>query len=454
MTSLTHDNAFGIVFFTPPIQRFLVLLGLLVLSGCVETPSSRTDEPLVIPPVYTLSERPVQQTTSADVSPDQTLPQWVGYALANNPQVTAAIAEYEAALEDIDQASALPDPRLNFRYFIEEVETRVGPQNYAIGISQPLPWLSKLRLQGDIASERANAAATRVSTVQNAVIAEVADAWYELYYYHRALKIMEGNRDLVQNLERVARTRYQTGSSGHPDIVRAQVELGKIENDLASLIDREAPLVARLNAALNRPPQAPLTLPEAAPVIGIAENDQSLVARVISNNPELRALSFDVAAATAAKERAEKEFFPDFSIGLDYIATGEARAPNVQGSGNDPIAAAFSMTLPIQRGKYKAGVRAAEARIAGQRARREQHLNQLEADTVSALFRLRDARRQIDLYQTTLLPRRMSPWPLRRRPTAPGPLRLPILSTRNECCWCLSSPKPGRSLTTIKPEPP
>lgn len=405
MTSLTHDNAYGIVFFTPPIQRFLVLLGFLVLSGCAETLSSRPVEPLAVPPAEALSERPVQRSADATVSADQTLPQWVDYALANNPRVTAAIAEYEASVEDIEQATALPDPRLNVRYFIEEVETRVGPQNYAVGISQPLPWLGKLRLQGDIASEKANAAATRVSTVQNAVIAEVADAWYELYYYHRALKIMEGNRDLVQNLERVARTRYQTGSSGHPDIVRAQVELGKIENDLASLIDREAPLVARLNVALNRPPQAPLTLPEAAPVIGIAENDQSLVARVISNNPELRALSFDVAAATAAKERAEKEFFPDFSIGLDYIATGEARAPNVQGSGNDPIAAAFSMTLPIQRGKYKAGVRAAEARIAGQRARREQHLNQLEADTVSALFRLRDARRQIDLYQTTLLPK-------------------------------------------------
>ncbi len=400
-----HDNAQGIVLITPSIQRFLVLLGVLALSGCTKTLSSRPAEPLAMPPAEAFSERPVQRTTETAVPTDQTLAQWVSYALANNPRVTAAIAEYEASIEDIEQATALPDPRLNLRYFIEEVETRVGPQNYALGISQPLPWLGKLRLQGDIASEKANAAATRVSTVQNAVIAEVADAWYELYYYRRALEIMEGSRDLVQHLERVARTRYQTGSSGHPDIVRAQVELGKLENDLASLIDRETPLVARFNAALNRPPQAPLRLPEVAAVVDISEDDQRLVARVIGNNPELRALSFDVAAATAAKERAEKEFFPDFSIGLDYIATGEARAPNVEGSGDDPIAAAFSMTLPVLRGKYKAGVRAAEARIAGQRARREQYRNQLEADTVSALFRLRDARRQIDLYQTTLLPK-------------------------------------------------
>jgi outer membrane protein TolC len=260
-------------------------------------------------------------------------------------------------------------------------------------------------LQGDVAAEKANAAATRVSTIQNAVIADVANSWYELYYFNRALEIMEGNRDLVQYLESVARTRYQTGSSGHSDVIRAQVELGKIENDLASLTDRKAPLLARLNAALNRNPQATIKMPDSAPILDVSTDDKTLIERVIGNNPELSALSFDVAAATAAKERADKDFFPDFSIGFDYIATDEARTPNVQDSGNDPIAATFSMTLPIQRGKYKAGVNAAEARVAGQRARRDHYLNRLEADTVSTIFRLRDARRQIDLYQTTLLPK-------------------------------------------------
>lgn len=408
MISSIPDNARSIVQTSSLANLVLLALAMLVLSGCQNTLFSRQIEPLAAAPADTLIERPIgrnHEAASMTADAARSLPAWVDFALANNPSVTAAIANYEAAMNEIEQATALPDPRLNFRYFIEEVETRVGPQTYAVGVSQPLPWLGKLRLQGEVASEKANAAATRVSTVQNAVIAEVASSWYELYYFNRALRIMEGNRDLVQHLERVARTRYQTGSNGHPDVIRAQVELGKIENDLASLSDRKAPLLARLNAALNRPSQAPVTMPQSAPIVDVPINDKALVELVIGNNPELRALSFDVAAATAAKERAEKEFYPDFSIGFDYIATDEARSPNVRGSGNDPIAAAFSMTLPIQRGKYKAGVRASEARIAGRRAQRDQYLNKLEAGTVSALFRLRDARRQIDLYQTTLLPK-------------------------------------------------
>jgi outer membrane protein TolC len=386
---------------------FLLLAGF-GLSGCAGVMSARTYEPTVPPPYAILSERVVvprtEDSSVAEIS-GYDLPDLVTYALQNNPRITSAIAQYEAAKTQVAQVTALPDPKLSYRHFLEEVETRVGPQQYAIGISQPLPWLGKLRLQGEVASQQANAAAARVSTIQNEVIAEVASAWYELYYFNRALQIMQGNRDLVVHLERVARTRYSTGATGHPDIIRAQVELGKIENDLASLSDRKRPLLARLNAALNRPSHSPIEMPKDAPVVRMPRQDTQIIAGVANNNPELHALAFDIASATAAKERANKDFLPDFSFGIDYIATGDARAPNVAGSGDDPVSAAFTMTLPIQRGKYRAGVQAAQARIVGEQARRDQHLNSLEASTVNALFRLRDAERQIDLYQNTLLPK-------------------------------------------------
>jgi outer membrane protein TolC len=355
-----------------------------------------------------LSERVAEariEVASSTEEPVHRLSELVAYALKNNPRIAAAVAQYEAAINQVPQVTALPDPKLSYRYFLEEVQTRVGPQQYAFGISQPLPWLGKLRLQGEIASQQANAAAARVSTIQNEVIANVASAWYELYYFERALEIMQGNRDLVLNLERIARTRYGTGATGHADVIRAQVELGKIENELASLSDREAPLLARLNASLNRPGDTAVEIPAHAPIERITLKDPEIITRVINNNPELQALAFDIAGATAARERANKDFLPDFSVGIDYIATDNSRTPNVAGSGDDAVSAAFTMTLPIRRTSYRAGVRAAEARITGEHARRDQYVNSLEAETIDALFRLRDAERQIDLYRTTLLPK-------------------------------------------------
>ena len=329
----------------------------------------------------------------------------VDYALENNPEINAAIQTHRAALERIPQVMALPDPRLSYRYFFEEVETRVGPQEHAVGISQTLPWFGKLRLQGVAASESARAAAERLASIRNKVIAEVASAWYELYYLGQSIEIVRGNRDLVLHLERVARARYGTGAATHADVIRAQVELGNIENRLASLEDSRSPLSARLNTALNRPTTELFSLPTDVSFLSVSLSDEQILQRVALNNPELQATDFDIQAARALRERAKKNYLPNFTVGVDYIATGEARNPGVSDSGDDVLSASVGVTLPIWRSSYDAGVKEAEAKIHRERYRRDQLLTQFHADTVTALFKLRDAERQIDLYQNTLLPK-------------------------------------------------
>ena len=333
------------------------------------------------------------------------LRQLVDYALANNPEINAAIQLHRAALERVPQVTALPDPKLSYRYFFEEVETRVGPQEHTIGLSQTLPWFGKLRLQGVAANESARAAAERIASVRNKVIAEVASAWYELYYLGQSIEIVRGNRDLVLHLERVARARYGTGGATHADVIRAQVELGNIENQLASLEDRRSPLSARLNAALNRPTTELFTLPTDVSFLKVSLSDEQILEQVALNNPELQATDFDIQAAKTLKQRAKKNYLPNFTVGVDYIAMGDARMPGVADSGDNALSASVGITLPIWRSSYDAGVKEADARIHRERSKRDQLLVGFHADTVTALFKLRDAERQIDLYKNTLLPK-------------------------------------------------
>ena len=76
---------------------------------------------------------------------------YLAYAALNNPQLEAAFNRWKAALEMVSQAHTLPDPRFNYGYFIQEVETRVGPQEHRVGISQMFPWFGKLKLRGEAA---------------------------------------------------------------------------------------------------------------------------------------------------------------------------------------------------------------------------------------------------------------------------------------------------------------
>ena len=342
----------------------------------------------------------------ASTVPDtQNLRSLVDYALANNPEVNVARERHIGALARVPQAMALPEPKLTYRYFVNEVETRVGPQEHGIGLSQTLPWFGKRGLQGDAATEAARAAQEGIASIQNTVIAEVANAYYELFYLGRSIEIIRGNRDLVLHLERVARARYGAGAATHADVIRAQVELGIIENRLGSLKDRRAPLFARLNALLNRPTTETFDLPSILTFEPVNYTDDELLAKVSRHNPDLRATSFEIEAAHRQRERANKNYLPDITLGLDYIATGDARMPGVQDSGDDALSATIGFTLPIWRSKYDAGVKEADAILRQQQFKRDQQLNTFHAETVTALFKLRDAQRQIDLYEKALLPK-------------------------------------------------
>ena len=65
--------------------------------------------------------------------------QYLTTAAENNPELKARFNEYMAALEQVPQVKSLADPRIAFGYFIQPVETRVGPQNAKISIDQMFP---------------------------------------------------------------------------------------------------------------------------------------------------------------------------------------------------------------------------------------------------------------------------------------------------------------------------
>jgi cobalt-zinc-cadmium efflux system outer membrane protein len=102
---------------------------------------------------------------------------------------------------------------------------------------------------------------------------------------------------------------------------------------------------------------------------------------------------------------ARKEYWPDFSLGVDYILTGEARMPGVMDSGKDPVAAMLSIQLPLWAKKNKAGVKEASSRYQAAVQQRQEEENNLAARLEMVLFQYRDAERKVTLYKESLLPR-------------------------------------------------
>ena len=355
--------------------------------------------------VFLLSVVAACASGAAEPNLPQTLPEYLRQAALENAGLKAAFEGWKAALEQVPQAEALPDPRFTYAYFIEEVETRVGPQEQRFSLSQTFPWFGTIEARADAAASEARAARERYEATRLNLFYEVKDAFYEYVYLKRAIEVAEDTVELVRHFEEVARARYAAARAEHPDVIRAQIELAIIEDKLEALRELRAPIVARLNAVLNRPAGASLPWPE-PPEIELAQISRDMLSRTLrQRNPQLTAKEFELAGARSRITLAKKQFYPDIAAGVDWIDTDEAIAAGVRDSGKDPVILMFSLNLPIWRSSYKAAE--LQARAAARRVRHER--TDLENDLIArverVLYDFEDSGRKLTLYRDVLVPR-------------------------------------------------
>jgi hypothetical protein len=74
----------------------------------------------------------------------ESLDTYLKIAAENNPGLKAKFSDYMAAMEKVPQVGTLPDPQFAFGYFINPVETRLGPQKATLGLKQAFHGLDYL----------------------------------------------------------------------------------------------------------------------------------------------------------------------------------------------------------------------------------------------------------------------------------------------------------------------
>ena len=370
-----------------------------VLSACAADPplfEKRVDE-------WDTFEEELQEARE-NAAPELTeLVALLHHARTHNPELEAAFQRWRQALERVPQATTLPEPRLGLAAYLAEVETRVGPMQGRVGLTQAFPWFGELDAAGEAAFQASEAAREELEARRLEVDEKVRQTWFEVAWLERAITL--GHQELLLHWESVARAKLETGIGGHADVVRTQVELGKLEDRRRGLEDLRRPLRARLNAALGRPADAALPtpdfpLPEPRPI------DEVRLARDLPvTSPLLRALEYRIESASQGVVLAGKAHYPDFQVGADYTLIGSSRSPGVSGSRDDAFAVTLGLSLPFWSASYDAGEREAEAGLRAARREHQSTWNQLASELEMSLYRFRDADRRLRLFRESLIPK-------------------------------------------------
>jgi len=330
------------------------------------------------------------------------LTDYLRYALTTNAGLKSYFDNWKSAVEVISQVGVLDDPKIKFSYFIDEIETRVGPQNQIIMVSQAFPWFGVLGLKENIETSKSKIAKYQYLDQVLTVIKQVKMAYFDLYYLEQSIRVTQDNISIMKNLERVLLVNYKSGTTAHSSLIRFQIEVVKIEDRLITLKDIKAINIGKFNALLNRGSEEPVVFIDELPQ---NENDfyeKIDMVSIYNQNIKLHIIKENIEKGNIEIDLAKKKFYPSFTLGATYIDT-EKGDMDIDDNGKDPLAVSFSMTIPLWKNKYHAGKRAAQFKKSAHIYSQTEYKNILNFEFKKNSYELKDAVRKISLYENTLL---------------------------------------------------
>ncbi|MGQ1891394.1 TolC family protein [Thermophagus sp. OGC60D27] len=317
-------------------------------------------------------------------------------AAQSNPDVQSKYKAFEAAMQRIPQVKGFPDPTLSLGYFLSPVETRLGPQEVKISLSQMLPWFGTLKAKEKVASLAAEARFQDFMDARNRLYYHVADAYYAIAKIKEWTRIERENVNLLKSWKELATRNYENGDGDMVDVLRADLHLKESATNLEILSREERPLLARLNQLLNRPLQEPVvtdTLKMFDDALTPLSRDSLLLL-----HPALQKLELMEQSSKAEEAVARKNGLPRPGIGIDYVVVGNPSGLQVDNGGKDIIMPMVSISLPIYRKKYKAAVREAQLNRESLALQKEAATNNLLSLYEEVWFTIQKQEQLIQLY--------------------------------------------------------
>lgn len=245
----------------------------------------------------------------------------VQQVLERNPAVLAARRAVDARKSLIAAARTLPDPSVSFETMGNLVTLQRGDPSSArvLRFSQEIPFPGKLGLQGQIASAEADAELWKYEQVRREVVSELKMNYYDLLLAQQLTDVVGKSRTLLQQFSEISEARYRVGQGAQQDILKAQVEVSRLLDRLATLRRERDTALARINTLLYRPPDTPVgPMPEVSKPRFDWTLDQ-LYQKAVTSNPDVRINRREIDRDELAVSLAKKSFYPDFEVEFSYF---------------------------------------------------------------------------------------------------------------------------------------
>ena len=296
------------------------------------------------------------QPTAFPVPEDAGMEAYVGIALEQNPGIHRAIRRLQSLGYRVPQVTSLQDPFVSFVPPLGNMlETAAGTVDGSVGISQAIPFPGKLDARGRIAEQDIRMAFDELDEIRIRTVVDVFQTFARYYLADVSIQINRESEALLSRIRDVAAARYRSGLATQQDVLRAEVELYSLTNDLITLEQESASARARLNALMNRSVDAPLPPPIAFDLEQVTWRLPEALQSAVEHNPKLARLQEQIKRDIELIALADLDYYPDLTVGFSYsFISGSGVSP--VSSGQDAFSFPFLFNLPIWRERLRAQV--------------------------------------------------------------------------------------------------
>lgn len=339
------------------------------------------------------------QTTPS--GPAMTIDRMEAIALEANPSISVAVRRVVMAEARVPAAGALDDPTLMYRGWgvpLTEPWNYNKAQNMFM-FSQSLPGFGKRSLRTSVARFDVTEAKDELAATRLQVRVQVRKAFFDLLVAQDELRIHHQNVALARQAIAAAEIRYTVGQVPQQDVLKAQVALTQLDENLIRF-ERDGDVArARLNALMNRSPGTALQVAGTYHVNDSLPSVESLERTALGQRPDLLAAEAGIAKSRKQEQLAKKAYVPNVILSGGYMLM-----PPTSAMRNTYMVEA-GINLPwLNRRKNNAEIATASARVTEREAELSDLRNAAFDQIQESLAETLAAQRLARVYQASLQP--------------------------------------------------
>lgn len=323
-----------------------------------------------------------------------TLDDVLTYGRTHRQEIVAARARARAAEQRPAIVSALEDPMV--MPSVDHLPFMMSGADTSLMFEQRFPLSGVLGHRRRAAEADARKYSAEIDRVTQDILLDATRSFLMLNERREVARVLDEQIELARQFVGASSARYGAGTSEQPDVLRAEIEVARLEGAIRVIDAEVASSESMLNTSLGRPPDAVVPSLEASALTSEPQKWSEIKQQALNRRPELEMGKAEISRAQSQIAEMRSMYTP-----MGFVRTGPAYTMS-EGKG---WMVTVGISIPLWRGKLDAGVREASAMSDMARADFAAMANMVEGEAAAARQQVLAARQRVLTLRDDIIPR-------------------------------------------------